>query len=53
LVALSGLYLWYFVSNLMYRRLDKKSVQGFLDSDKIFGFLKPYLIKFKLYNSPT
>ena len=49
-VATSALYLWYFVSKLIYQRLDKKPLQDFLDSDKVFKFLRPYLIKFKFYN---
>jgi hypothetical protein len=49
-VAISALYLWYFVSKLIYQRLDNKPVQDFLDSDKIFKFLRPYLIKLKFYN---
>ena len=48
-VAVSALYLWYFVSKLIYQRLENKPVQEFLDNDKVFKFLRPYLIKFKLY----
>jgi hypothetical protein len=50
LVAISALYLWYLASKLIYQRLDNKPAQDFLDSDKVFKFLQPYLIKFKLYN---
>jgi hypothetical protein len=50
LVAISALYLWYFVSKLIYQRLDNKPVQDFLDNDKVFKFLRPYLIRFKFYN---
>jgi len=53
LVAVSALYLWYFVSKLIYQRLDNKPIQDFLDHDKVFKFLRPYLIKFKLYNPAT
>jgi hypothetical protein len=49
-VAISALYLWYFVSKLIYQRLDNKSVRDFLDNDKVFKFLRPYLIKLKFYN---
>lgn len=50
-VATFSLYLWYFISKIIYHRLDKKSVNDFLDNDKIFRFLRPYLIKFKIYSS--
>jgi len=53
LVAISALYLWYFVSKLIYQRLDKKPLQDFLENDKVFKFLRPYLIKFKFYNPAT
>ena len=49
-VATSSLYLWYFISKIIYHRLYKKSVADFLDSDKVFRFLRPYLIKFKVYS---
>ena len=35
-VATSSLYLWYFISKIIYHRLYKKSVADFLDSDKVF-----------------
>ena len=49
-VATSSLYLWYFISKIIYQRLDKKPIAEFLDNDKVFKFLRPYLIKFKLYS---
>ena len=49
-VATSSLYLWYFISKIIYHRLEKKPVADFLDNDKVFKFLRPYLIKFKLYS---
>lgn len=48
-VATSSLYIWYFTSKIIYHRLDKKSLSDFLESDKILKFLRPYLIKFKVY----
>ena len=48
-VATSSLYLWYFTSKIIYHRLDKKPLADFLESDKVFKFLRPYLIKFKVY----
>ena len=53
LVAVSALYLWYFVSKLIYQRLDNKPIQDFLKNEKVFKLLLPYLIKFKLYNPAT
>ena len=51
-VASTSLYLWFFMSKIIYQRLDKKPVSEFLDNDNVFKFLRPYLIKLKLYN-PT
>ena len=50
-VAISALYFWYLTSKVIYQRLDKKPVVDFLNNDKVFKFLKPYLIKFKIYRS--
>jgi len=49
-VAISSLYLWYFISRIIYQRLDKKPITEFIDKDKVFKFLQPYLIKLKLYH---
>ena len=49
-VAITSLYLWFFMSKIIYQRLDKKPVAEFLGKDKVFRFLRPYLIKLKLYN---
>jgi len=49
-VATSALYLWYFISKIIYQRLDKKPLADFLNNDKVFKFLRPYLIKLKLYH---
>ena len=48
-VAVCSLYIWYFTSKIIYQRLDKKPVSDFLDYDKVFNFLRPCLIKLKLY----
>ena len=50
-VATSSLYLWYFISKVIYHRFDKKSIADFMNRDKIFRFLRPYLIKLNLYSS--
>ena len=50
-VAISALYLWYLTSKIIYQRLDKKPIADFLNKDKVFKFLRPYLIKFKIYRS--
>jgi len=49
-VAISSLYLWYFASKIIHQRLDRKPITPFLENDKVFKFLQPYLIKFNLYN---
>ena len=49
-VASFSLYLWYFVSHLIYHRLDNRPIHPFLAKDKVLQFLQPYLIKFKLYH---
>ncbi|RYE25385.1 MAG: hypothetical protein EOP45_04810 [Sphingobacteriaceae bacterium] len=51
LVVISGLCLWYFISKIIYCRLEKKPVLDFLENDKVFNVLRPYLPKFKLYHS--
>jgi hypothetical protein len=48
-VASTSLYLWFFMSKIIYQRLDKKPVSEFLDNEIVFKFLRPYLIKLKLY----
>ena len=50
-VAISALYLWYLTSKIIYQRLDKKPIEDFLSNDKVFKFLRPHLIKFKIYRS--
>ncbi|MDB5135435.1 MAG: hypothetical protein JWP37_2038 [Mucilaginibacter sp.] len=51
IIAVCSLYLWYFVSNILYKRLDQKPVSEFLNKDKIYIYLKPFLNKFKIINS--
>lgn len=51
IIAACSLYLWYFVSNILYKRLDQKPVSEFLNKDKIYIYLKPFLNKFKIINS--
>lgn len=48
-VATSSLYLWYLTSKIIYLRIDKKPLADFLENDKAFKLLRPYLIKFKVY----
>jgi hypothetical protein len=50
-VAVCSLYLWYFTSNLIYKRLDQKPVSEFLNKDKIFIYLTPFLRKLKVLSS--
>ena len=45
LIAICSLYLWYFTSNIIYKRIDQKPISEFLNRDKIYNYLKPYLIK--------
>ena len=52
-VAISTLYLWYLTSKIIYHRLDKKPIADFLNNDKVFKFLRPCLIKFKIYRSSS
>ncbi|NEN23212.1 hypothetical protein G3O08_06830 [Cryomorpha ignava] len=49
-VATTSLYLWFFMSKIIFKRLDNKPVSEFLDNDKVFKFLREYFIKLKLYN---
>jgi hypothetical protein len=51
LVVLTSLYLWFFMSKVIYKRLDKKPVSDYIKTDKVFKFMRPYLIKIKLLNS--
>ncbi len=49
-VVISSLYLWYFISKIIYQKIDQKPITEFLDNEKVFQFLRPYLIRFKLYS---
>lgn len=46
-IAVCSLYLWYFISNIIYNRLDKRPISEFLQRDKIYNYLRPYLVKLK------
>lgn len=48
-VSSSALYFWYFTSKIIYQKIDLKPVSEFLDTDKVYAYLRPYLIKFKLF----
>ena len=48
-VASSSLYLWYFLSKIIYRRLEKKSFADILENDKVFNFLRKPLSTLNLY----
>lgn len=50
-IGVCSLYLWYFTSNIIYNRLDQKPVSEFLNRDKIYIYLKPFLTKLKIINS--
>lgn len=45
-IAICSLYLWYITSNVIYKRLDNMPISEFLDRDKIYNYLKPFLTKF-------
>ncbi|NNU34729.1 hypothetical protein HK413_12905 [Mucilaginibacter sp. S1162] len=50
-VTVSSFYLWYLTSNIIYKRLDQKPISEFLNRDKVYIYLKPFLTKFKIINS--
>ncbi len=50
-IAVCSLYLWYFTSNIIYKKLDQKPISEFLNKDKIYIYLKPFLTKLKIINS--
>jgi len=43
LVAVCSLYVWYFLSRVIYQLHEKRPVGEFLDSNRVFIFLQPYL----------
>lgn len=45
LVAVCSLYIWYFLSKIIYKLLEKKPITEFLDNNKVFKFLQPYIGK--------
>ncbi len=47
-VVTNSLYLWFFLSRIIYQRLENKPLSDFVDNDKVFKFLRTYLIKHKL-----
>lgn len=47
IVAVCSLYLWYFVSNIIYKRVDNKPLSEFLEKDKVYKYLKTALIQVK------
>lgn len=47
-VSATALYIWYFISKIIYQKIDLKPVSDFLDDDRAYKFFRPYLIKFKL-----
>jgi hypothetical protein len=49
-IAICSLYLWYFTSNIIYKRLDQKPVAEFLNKDKIYIYFKSFLSKLKIIN---
>lgn len=49
IVAITSLYLWYFLSKIIYYKFDKKPINDFLANDRVLKFLRPFLIKLKLY----
>ena len=43
LVAVCSLYLWYFLSRVIFKLLENKPVSEFLDKSKVFKYLQSYL----------
>lgn len=50
-VTVCSLYLWYLTSNIIYKRMDQKPISEFLNRDRVYVYLKPFLTKFKIINS--
>jgi len=50
LVGSFALYLWYFLSRVIYQRLDKEPVLDFLEKDRVYKCIKPLLIKMRMVN---
>ena len=48
LVIASALYLWYFISKIIYQKIDNKPVSEFINNDRVFNILRSYLIKHKI-----
>jgi hypothetical protein len=48
LIAICSLYIWYFISKLIYKYIEKKAIKETLKNDKVFAFLKPHLKKIKI-----
>ena len=49
LLAISSLYLWYIASRIIYQRFESKPINDFLEKDKVFKCLTPYLSRLKIY----
>ena len=48
-VSTTALYVWYFICKIIYQKIDTKPVSDFIENDRVYNFLRPYLIKLKLY----
>ena len=48
LVIASALYLWYFISKIIYQKIDNKPVSEVVNHDRVFNILRYYLIKHKI-----
>jgi hypothetical protein len=46
LVVASSLYLWYFLSKIIYQKIDNKPVSEFLNKERVFNRLRSYSIKY-------
>ncbi|PAW93104.1 hypothetical protein CKK33_06200 [Mucilaginibacter sp. MD40] len=51
IIAVCSLYLWYFVSNIVYKRVDNKPLSEFLEKDKVYKYLKIVLLRLRIINS--
>ena len=47
-VMSTSLYLWYFISKIFIQKIDRKSISEFVDKDKVYRFLRPYLIRVRI-----
>jgi len=49
IIVISSLYLWNITSKIIYQRIEKKPINEILEKDKVFKYLRPYLIRLKIF----